>query len=129
MRPVPLSSRAQAIIAELPEREDGLLFGPLGDPRQAFETAAKRVGLERVWIHLFRHLFATRLSERGAGGHDLLAAGGWSSERMVRWYTHARMQRLLHLVEGPSARAGAAAGGISGDTGRRKKKTGGQDFS
>jgi integrase len=88
----------------VPLREDGLLFGPIGDPRAAFRTAAKAVGLERVWLHLFRHLFASRLAERGAGRAELRDAGGWSSGRMADRYTHARMDRLRALIEGPTPR-------------------------
>jgi integrase len=100
LRPLPLSSRAQALVAGLPKREDGFLFGPIGDPRAAFQTAARAVGLDRIWMHLWRHLFASRIAERGAGRHELTAAGGWSSSRMADRYTHARMDRLRALVEG-----------------------------
>jgi integrase len=100
MRALPLSSRAQAILDTLPRRQDGRVFGPIGDPRRAFERAANEAGLERVWMHLFRHLFASRLAERGAGRHELREAGGWSSSRMADRYTHARMDRLRALVEG-----------------------------
>ena len=100
LRPIPLSSSAIAIAEDLPRRRDGLLFGPIPDPRRAFKTAAKAAGLERVWLHLFRHLFASRLAERGAGRAELRDAGGWSSGRMADRYTHARMERLRALVEG-----------------------------
>jgi integrase len=102
MRPVPLSTRALAILDALPARTDGLVFGTLPDPRSAFRTAAKAAGLERLWLHLFRHLFASRLAERGAGRADLRDAGGWSSSRMADRYTHTRMERLRDLVEGPT---------------------------
>lgn len=111
MRPVPLSTRAREILDALPRREDGRIFGPIGDPRQAFATAAKTVGLERVWMHLFRHLFASRLSERGAGNRELTDAGGWSSTRMAERYTHARMERLRQLVEGGTGSAPKETGG------------------
>jgi integrase len=100
LRPIPLSSTARAILDALPARSDGLVFGPIGDPRRALATAAKAAGLERVWLHLFRHLFASRLAERGAGRQELRDAGGWSSSRMADRYTHARMDRLRDLVEG-----------------------------
>jgi integrase len=103
MRAVPLSSRAAEILETLPRRKDGLIFGRIGDPRAAFRTAAKAAGLERVWMHLWRHLFASRLAERGAGRHELRELGGWTSSRMPDRYTHARMDRLRALVEGPPA--------------------------
>lgn len=102
MHAIPLSARALAVVEAMPARSDGLLFGPLPDPRSAFRTAAKALGMERIWLHLFRHLFASRLSERGAGRAELRDAGGWSSGRMADRYTHARMERLRSLIEGPT---------------------------
>ena len=104
MRPIPLSPRARDLLKGLPRREDGLVFGPIGDPRAAFRTAARAAGLQKVWLHLWRHLFATRLSERGAGRHELRDAGGWSTSRMADRYTHARMERLRELISGPEER-------------------------
>ena len=98
MRSYPLSPRAVEILDALPKRADGLVFGKIPDPRRAFKRAAKAVGLERVWLHLFRHLFAERLSERGASTAELQAAGGWRDPRMVEKYTHARMERLRMLA-------------------------------
>jgi integrase len=123
MRPVPLSPRALELLEALPAREDGLLVGPIGDPRSAFRTAARAAGLERLWLHLWRHLFASRLAERGAGRHELRDAGGWSSGRMADRYTHARMERLRDLVRGPEAES-------EGRTGRAlepEKETGGSE--
>jgi integrase len=117
MRPVPLSPRALEVLELLPKRKDGLVWGKIPDGRRAFRTAAKAAGLERVWLHLFRHLFASRLAERGAGRADLRDAGGWSSSRMADRYTHSRMDRLRELVEGPIAgrtRGGAVAEKVTG---------------
>jgi integrase len=100
MRALPLSPRAIEILKELPERKDGLVFGPIPDARRAFRRAAKSAGLERVWLHLFRHLFASRLDELGASRAELREAGGWSSTRMVDRYTHARLGRLRTLIDG-----------------------------
>jgi integrase len=110
LRAIPLSSRALELLEQAPRRKDGLVFGPIGDPRAAFRTAAKAAGLERLWMHLWRHLFASRLAERGAGRHELRDAGGWSSSKMADRYTHARLERLRALVEGPGGvRPGHAA--------------------
>ena len=118
MRAVPLSSHALAILKALPARPDGLVWGKVPDGRRAFATAAKAAGVERVWLHLFRHLFASRLAERGAGRAELRDAGGWTSSRMADRYTHSRMGRLHALVEG-----------TPGDTRQAPEETGGQDFS
>lgn len=116
LRPIPLSARALELLDQLPEREDGLVFGPIPDPRRAFARAARAAGLDRVWLHLFRHLFASRLAERGAGRAELRDAGGWSSSRMPDRYTHARMERLRALVDP-----------VPGHAPGTDTKTGGQD--
>ena len=120
---IPLSPRAMEILASLPSRLDGLVFGPIPDPRRAFQRAAKAAGLERVWLHLMRHLFASRLDERGAGTGELKAAGGWSSNRMVERYSHARLARLRQLVDGPGLEL--VPGGASSGQGRPAKENGG----
>ena len=109
LRLVPLSPRALEILQtrSRPEQGDGLVWGRIPDGRRAFATAARAAGLERVWTHLARHLFASRLAERGAGRHELREAGGWSSSRMPDRYLHARMSRLRQLIDGPPGTAGA----------------------
>lgn len=115
-RPVPLSRRALAVLGALPRRPDGLVFGPVGDPRRAFRRAAKAAGLERVWMHLFRHAAASRAAEAGASVAELQLLGGWSSARMAERYTHARLERLRDLLN-------------QGDTTRAEKATGAKDRS
>ncbi len=100
-RPIKLSPLALDILAALPPRDDGLVSGRIPDPRRALARAAKAAGLDRVWLHLFRHLFASRLAERGAGRAELREAGGWSSSRMADRYTHPRLERLRGLISGP----------------------------
>jgi integrase len=97
-RPVPLSRRALATLDPMPRRPDGLVFGPVGDPRRAFKRAAQAAGLERVWMHLFRHAAASRAAEAGASVAELQLLGGWSSARMAERYTHARLERLRDLL-------------------------------
>jgi integrase len=101
MRPVILSALAVQLLESLPRRIDGAVFGKVPDPRRAMKTAARAAGVPRLWLHLFRHLFASRLAERGAGRHELRDAAGWSSSRMADRYTHARLERLRELVEEP----------------------------
>jgi integrase len=97
-RPVPLSRRALSVLAALARRPDGLVFGPVGDPRRAFRRAAEAAGLGRVWMHLFRHAAASRAAEAGASVAEIQLLGGWSSSRMAERYTHARLERLRDLL-------------------------------
>jgi integrase len=118
-RSVPLSRRALEILDGLPKRSDGLVFGPVGDPRRAFARAAKAAGLERVWLHLFRHLAASSAAARGFSTADLVAFGGWSGSRMADRYTHTHHRRMLALLDG----------GEAGGTPQAPTKTGGQPES
>lgn len=101
-RPVPVSRRAAEVLAALPRRLDGMILGTVGDPRRAFRTAARAAGLERLWMHLFRHLAASGLAARGASTADLVSFGGWSSSRMADRYTHTHHRRLLAVLDGPA---------------------------
>jgi integrase len=117
LRPIPLSPRALEILDALPARDDGKVFGRIPDARRAFKTAAKAAGLERVWLHLFRHLFASRLAERGAGRAELRDAGGWASSRMADRYTHARLERLRQLIDVSEGRTGSGVPLFEDDAG------------
>ncbi|WP_369735502.1 tyrosine-type recombinase/integrase [Anaeromyxobacter sp. K] len=77
----------------LTEREGGLVFGPIPDARRAFAAAAKAAGVERVWLHLMRHVGATATGRAGASLADLMAFGGWASPRMANRYSHSDHRR------------------------------------
>jgi integrase len=115
LRSVALTVETLADLDALPRRPDGLVFGPIPDPRRAFARAVKGSGLERVWLHLMRHTAATTVGKTGAGLADLMAFGGWTSLRMAQRYTHTDHRRQRDLVD-------RAFPGHGGGTG---KKTGG----
>ena len=100
-RPVPVSRRAGEVLKAIPRRLDGMIFGAVGDPRRAFRKAAKAAGLERVWMHLFRHVAASSFAARGATPADLVAFGGWSGSRMVDKYVRTHHRRMLAVLDGP----------------------------
>ena len=105
-RSVLLTERARSVLNSLPRRDDGFVFGPVGDPRRAFRRAAEAAGLERVWMHLFRHLAASRLADTGASPAQLQRFGGWSAARMAEHYTHVSDDRLRDLMERASFDSG-----------------------
>ncbi len=106
-REVALNSRALEILEQLPKRKDGLVFGPVPDARRAFRAAAKAAGLERVWLHLMRHVGATETGRVGASLADIMRFGGWASPRMAQRYTHSDHKRQLELQDRrEAARAG-----------------------
>lgn len=98
-REVALNGRALEILEQLPKRKDGLVFGPIPDARRAFRAAAKASGLERVWLHLMRHVGATETGRVGASLADIMRFGGWASPRMAQRYTHSDHRRQLELQE------------------------------
>lgn len=98
-REVALTRRALEILEELEERKDGLVFGPVPDPRRAFARAARAAGLERVWLHLMRHVGATETGRAGASLADLMRFGGWASPRMAQRYTHSDHRRQLEVQD------------------------------
>jgi integrase len=98
-RTVALTRRALEILAALPERKDGLVFGRIPDPRRAFAAATKAAGLERVWLHLMRHVGATETGRAGASLADLMGFGGWASIRMAQRYTHTDHRRQVEIAD------------------------------
>jgi integrase len=98
-REVALTRRALELLEQLPNREDGLVFGPIPDARRAFRAAAKAAGLERVWLHLMRHVGATETGRVGASLADIMRFGGWASPRMAQRYTHSDHRRQLELQD------------------------------
>lgn len=98
-REVALTRRALELLEQLPQRTDGLVFGPIPDARRAFRAAAKAAGLERVWLHLMRHVGATETGRVGASLADIMRFGGWASPRMAQRYTHSDHRRQLELQD------------------------------
>jgi integrase len=98
-RPCSLSRRAVVLLESMPRRKDGFVFGPIGDPRRAFKTAARKAGLERVWMHLFRHVAASSVDARGGSRGDLVAFGGWSGSRMADRYSKSSHKRILAILD------------------------------
>lgn len=116
LRPVALSRAAAGVLfAPLVRRPDGFVFGPVPDPRRAFERAAKATGLERVWLHLMRHTAATNVGRAGASLADLMGFGGWSSVRMAQRYTHTDHRRQLEIVDRAGVDPGPARSPLASD--------------
>lgn len=98
-RDLALTRRAIEILDALPKRKDGLVFGPIPDARRAFKAAARAAGVERVWLHLMRHIGATETGRVGASLADIMRFGGWASPRMATRYTHSDHRRQLEIQD------------------------------
>jgi len=121
-REVALTRRALEIVRALPRRMDGLVFGPIPDARRAFRAAAQAAGMERVWLHLMRHVGATETGRVGASLADIMRFGGWASPRMATRYTHSDHRRQLEIQDRrEAARAQPAPTDDRGQTPKRKE--------
>jgi len=99
-RPVPLSSRAIAVIQNLPQKTKGKVI-PL--PRRtlygAFVRAVKRAGIEDLTYHDLRHEALSRLTERG--GFEVLelaAVSGHKDLRSLKRYVHLKATKLAEKM-------------------------------
>lgn len=97
-RDVPLSSRAVAILEDLPRNISGRVFDCRENSvTQAFERAAKRAGLKDLRFHDLRHEATSRLAER-LQMHELAKVTGHKSPRMLMRYYHPRAEDLARKI-------------------------------
>ena len=68
-----------------PVPRGGHVIGKL-DLKKSLMAAAKKIGLEHVHPHQFRHTFAPRLMQRGVPMEHIMALGGWKSAAMAKRY-------------------------------------------
>ncbi len=100
---VPIGKKATAAVdrylrARIRHRfreEQWLWLGPRGHftswgIRQMLERRGRRIGIEGVYPHRFRHTFADKWMEGGGDAYDLMKITGWKSLEMVKVYADAR---------------------------------------
>lgn len=94
-RTVPLSSRAVAVLENLPRSIDGRVFPTSADAlKRAFERAVKRAGIEDFHFHDLRHEATSRLAEKLPNVIELSAVTGHKDLRMLKRYYHPRAEDL-----------------------------------
>ena len=102
-RDVPLNLEATDIAKSYSEgRKNGLLFSnwTTGDGfRSTFQRIRKRVKIEDLRFHDFRHEAASRLFERGLNQFQVAAITGHKSLQSLQRYTHLRANALLPLLD------------------------------
>lgn len=79
-------------------------------PRDAFERAVEKAGIEDFHFHDLRHCFATMLLSAGATLPELAAALGHRTLSMVARYAHLEKPHAARLVELVAERMNSAAG-------------------
>ena len=98
-RRVPLSSRALAVLAHLPRRVDGQVWGIRADSiTQAFDRACRRAAIEDLRFHDLRHEATSRLFEKGLNPMQVAAITGHKTLQMLKRYTHLRAEDLAKLL-------------------------------
>lgn len=104
----PISERLELLLQRRWACRNGTLVfhrgdgNPFGDFRSRFKTALKKAGLpiDFRW-HDLRHTWASHLLQSGVSDRHLQELGGWGDQKMVRRYSHLRVEHLLESVNKP----------------------------
>ena len=67
--------------------------------QQAFHTARKKAGIEKLRFHDLRHTFATRLVQAGVDLYTVQKLGRWKNISMIMRYAHHYPESLRSSVE------------------------------
>lgn len=98
-RRVPLSTKALAVLDELPRRIDGRVWGMRPDSiSQAFERVCKAAGIKGLTFHDLRHEATSRLFEKGLNPMQVAAITGHKTLQMLKRYTHLRAEDLVGML-------------------------------
>lgn len=99
-RSIPLSSRAIAILQNLPKTDDEFIFGLRSESiSQAFERACSRAGIQDLHFHDLRHEATSRLFEKGLNPMQVSAITGHKTFEMLKRYTHLKARDLVKLLD------------------------------
>lgn len=94
-RMVPLSSRAVALLNDLPRSIDGRVFPVSADSlKKAWVRACDRAGLDDLHFHDLRHEATSRLAERLPNLIELASVTGHKDLKMLKRYYHPRAEDL-----------------------------------
>ena len=78
-------------------KDQGYVYkGHPGSITKHLVSVQKKLGIPRFTLHKMRHYFATTLSDMGVPEADILALGGWSTDRVMKSvYRHSRIDKDL----------------------------------
>lgn len=94
-RNVPLSSKAVAVIKNLPRRIDGKVFGVSGaHVSKSFRETCQKLNIEDLRWHDLRHEATSRLFEKGLNPMEVASITGHKTLQMLKRYTHLRAEDL-----------------------------------
>ena len=102
-RDVPLNKEATAILSEYTNgRVTGRVFTNWTTSdgfRSTFQRIRKRVNIDDLRFHDFRHEAASRLFERGLNQFQVAAITGHKTLQSLQRYTHLRANDLVNLLD------------------------------
>ena len=94
-RDVPLSSRAVAVLKNLPRSLDGQVFPKSAESvKQAFERAREKAEMRDFHFHDLRHEATSRLFERGWNIMEVAAVTGHKDLQSLKRYTNLKAEDL-----------------------------------
>lgn len=95
-RGIPLSTKAIAVLSELPRAIDGQVFPITADAlKKSFARACERAELADFHFHDLRHEAISRLFERGLSLPEVASISGHKTWEMLKRYTHLQAERLV----------------------------------
>ena len=77
---------------------DSLVLGEI-DLKKSLIAAAKKIGVDHIHPHQFRHTFATRLMRRGIPMEHIMALGGWKTASMAKRYARVNPVELRQQIQ------------------------------
>ncbi len=99
-RRIPLSSKAIHILADLPRRLDGKVWGLQSSSiTQSFKKACQTAKIDDMNFHDLRHEATSRFFEKGLNPMQVAAITGHKTLQMLKRYTHLKAEDLAELLK------------------------------
>jgi len=103
LRDVPLSTRALAVLKDLPRRIDGkvLVYSTENGSKSlthSFRSVRHQAGIKDLHFHDLRHEATSRLFEKGLNPMQVAAITGHKTLQMLKRYTHLRAEDLAKML-------------------------------
>ncbi len=98
-RDVPLSTAAERLLAALPRRMDGKVWGYTQEGmRASWRRALTHAGIDALTFHDLRHEATSRFFEKGLNPMQVSAITGHKTLQMLKRYTHLKAEDLATLL-------------------------------
>lgn len=108
-RTVPLSKSARLILANLPQRPDGLVFGPAAAIERSWKMVMAMAQLKDFRFHDLRHEGITRLFKyTSLSESKVMKITGHKTLSQLKRYTHLRVQDVIDELDEADERMGIA---------------------